>query len=125
MITTKNDRCPTIKELLDVSWCIQMHADGDLAFVFDATGDIMLAIIESTGQQLPPLGRSPAEVWVRSGDHLLLESFQSRQSMAVWLTRCRDRASQLAFAKSPVLRHWWADGCNRLTGDQVASWLEV
>lgn len=126
MSTPKLERAPTIEELLDVSWCVQMHAAEDLAFIFDATGDVMVAIVEiNSGRRLPFLTGSPAERFVRSGDHLILESFHGPRSLGCWLNRCRDYGAVLAWTKSQELRCWWLDGCNRLDVHQVRSWLEV
>ena len=118
---------PTMAELLDVCWTVHVHADGDLAFIYDATGDAMVAVVESVDcRQLPALACSPAECWLRSGDHLLRESLHGARSLAAWLNSCRDDGARLSFVKQASdFRRWWLDGCNRLTCDQVQAWLEV
>lgn len=118
---------PTIEELLDVCWTVQMHADRDLAFIFDATGDVMVAIVESvSGQQLPPLVSSPAECWLRAGQHMICESMHSPRSLACWLNACRDGDARLAWVKQGrEMRKWWGHGTSRLTNEQVLEWLGV
>lgn len=128
MITTKNDRCPTIEELLDVCWCVQIHADGDRAFVFDTTGDVMVAILEcNTGLVLPALAGGPADRLLPCGDNVIRESYHGPRTLSPWLNRCRDRGVTLAWAKSDQLQRWWGHGCNRLDacGEAIRSWLEV
>lgn len=126
--TQRDGARPTIEELLDVCWCVQIHADGDLAFIFDATGDVMVAILEcNTGLVLPALAGGPADSWLQSGDHLIRESYHGPRTLSLWLHRCRDRGVTLAWAKSAELRQWWADGVNRLDerGGTIQAWLEV
>lgn len=124
----------TMQESVAVAWMVQVHAAGDLAFVFDATGDVMLAILESvTGRPLPPVpngiprpGAADSESWLQVGDHLVAETLHGAEQLAMWLNWARDTEARLTWWKPcEQLRDWWMDGVHKLRAEHVSAWLEV
>jgi len=104
---------------------VQSYAEGDVAFVCDPTGQKIVAIIETVRPACLP--RLPAPLYherVLYGDHVVVDSWHVRDSLAGWINRCRDQDARLS-AGPPELRAWWDHGCNRLTSVGVRQWLEV
>lgn len=119
---------PTIAELLESCYVVHVHDRRDLAFVLDATGDEILAAVETArrGRRLPLLPYSPAQGWrVNAAENdadRFWESCQIARRLADWLTRCRDSGVDLTIGPLDLQR-WWDDGTSRLTAVDVLRWL--
>lgn len=117
----------TIGELLESCYVVHVHDREDLAFVLDATGDWILAAVESRrGCRLPRLPYSPAQGWMvnaaEDDTNRLWESCQVPRRLADWLTLCRDAGADLTIGPLDLQR-WWDDGTLRLTAVDVLRWL--
>lgn len=114
----------TMDEVFEHCFVVQVHEDKDLAFVYDAFGERMLATIEAPRRHvcLPNVPYSPAAGFETVGPHRLWTSLQVPRCLAAWLNRCRDCGAVAKWASDEFIA-WWLDGVRRIRPEDVGQLL--